>query len=61
MLGLQPEFSWKNATIMAKAAATAYNDLIKTVHKYFVIKMVNMLVLHLEVQNQQHGQILKQI
>ena len=27
MLGLQPEFSWKNATIMAKAAATAYNDL----------------------------------
>ena len=27
MLGLQPEFSWKNSTILAKAAATAYNDL----------------------------------
>ena len=27
MLGLQPEFSWKNSTILAKASATAYNNL----------------------------------
>ena len=69
MQGLTKTHNWKNATIMAKASMTAYQDLgafqkeFDPEAKLFDVDgtMVRLPVWHFVAQNQHSGQTSKQI